>query len=349
MTSAKYGGNYGALFNATYVPNKLEAMYIKDPSRYLGPFFIAGLVAYFLLATILMQVVHYFRIYKSDSRLQKSHVGFMFFMIICKSVQVFIALWKREAADWGNYLELTIIEEASKFASTTSSAVTTVVQLFFIHRCFRLSNQNYYFAVPAVAGVVLNFSSALWMTAIMPTNFANKSNEFGIASQVFPISSVITDAIITLTTLYTLLRVRRKAISPTTLSMISRLVRLTLETATPPLITACLNAALTGQLNGPFVFLFLTMTPYLQAFSMMYTINLRSEIRDASAYKTGTDVENSMTLKDRVSRGTRGDPIKLQNVSVNVSHTVDTETRFGNGATMQGTQSYEEKDRLSDD
>jgi hypothetical protein len=346
MTSAKYGGNYGALFNATYVPNHLEAIYIKDPSRYLGPFFVTGLLSYFFLAIINMQVQHYYRTYKSDALFQKGHVGLMMFTVVAKSVQVFIALWKREAAEWGNYQQLTIIEEDSKFAGTTSSVVTIVVQAFFIHRCFRLSNHNYFFAIPAIVGVVLNISTALWMTAIMPTNFAIKSHEFDIASQIFPISCVVTDSIITLTTLYTLLRIRRKASSAKSLNMISRLVRLTLETAILPLVTSILDVCFTGQLNGPYVFGYVTMTPYLQAFSMMYTINLRTEIRDASTYKTGTDVEsNSMSLKDRVSRGNR-----LQNISVDVSQTVDTESRFGMGsATLAGNQSFQEKSRYPDE
>jgi len=336
----KYGAHYGALFNASYVPNKLEAIYIKDPAWALGPFFIAGILDYFLFGVILMQIGHYFRTYKLDSRIQKFHVCFLALVITLKSSQILAALWKREAVDWGNFYELTQIEEASKIAAMTTSFVTTVVQVFFIHRCFRLSNRNYFFAIPASMGVLLNLAAAIWMGIVMPTNFANKKPDFNVASKVFPISSVVTDAIITLTTLYTLIRVRRKAISNKSITMVSRLLRLTLETAFPPLITAVCNASFTGQLNGPLVFCFLSTTPYLQAFSMMYTINLRADIRDAAApstYRATSDLENGMSLKQRVNhQGSGTDAITLQNVSVNVTKYTDSKMdpdSLGEGST----------------
>jgi len=325
---------YKALFNNTYVPNKLEAIYIKDPTRYLGPFYLAGLIAYFFFAIVAMQVHYYYRTFKKDSIWQKIHVGVMMITVILKSAQVFVALWKREVYDWGNFYELTQIEEASKLAALSTAIVTAVVQVFFILRCFKLSNRNYFFAVPAALGVLLNVGTAIWFIWVMPTNFAVKSPMFSIASKVWPISSLVTDCIITSTTLYTLLRVRDKAISRRSINIISNLITLTLETAIPPLITTCLDVSFTGQLNGPNVFMFLVMTAYFQAFSMMYTINSRTDILDR------TDVESSgmsSSWKGRVNAGSYGpaSPVQLRNVHINVDSATMGDTTVGPRGTSQ--------------
>ncbi|KAJ7583781.1 hypothetical protein C8J56DRAFT_1027908 [Mycena floridula] len=325
---------YAALFNATYVPNKLEASYLANPPVFLSPYLFGGILAHYFFGVFSCQVVNYFNAFrKSDPWEQQVHVGIVVVLTIFKIVQIILSLWKREVIAWGDFRELTVIEPATKITSLSTVLVTLAVQVFFIKRCFRLSSRNYFFLVPVVACCSLSLAGSLWITATMPSNFATKNESFITASRVFPAASVATDALITIFSMYYLIQARRNLLSETTDNIVSRLIKITLQSALPPLVTASLSAAFTGQNLGPYVFMWHCTTPLLEAFSMMYTLNCRAELRntgshdvtgDNSTFRWGRNpVASSGTSRQQV------DHIKLQNVSINVAKTVETDIERG--------------------
>ncbi|KAJ7581786.1 hypothetical protein C8J56DRAFT_958301 [Mycena floridula] len=321
---------YGALFNSNYVPNQLEASYLANPIKFLSPYLFGGILAQYFFGVFTCQVVNYYSAFgNSDPLSQKVHVSIVVALTIFKIVQIVISLWKRHVVDWGNFRALTVIEEDTRITSLSTVLVTIAVQVFFIHRCFLLSSRNYFFLVPVVACCLLSLAASLWVTITMPVNFAAKSDSFIKASRLFPAASVATDGLITVFSMYYLVEARRNVASKSTDTLISRMILITLQSALPPLVTASLSAAFTGQTLGPYVFMWHCTTPLLEAFSMMYTLNCRAELRKADTnahrHEGAADYSTMHWARRSSERLPVESHISLQNVSsVGVSKTIET-------------------------
>ncbi|KAF9027706.1 hypothetical protein BDZ89DRAFT_1066616 [Hymenopellis radicata] len=312
---------YAALFNESYVPNRLEASYLANPTKFLAPYLFGGMIAQFLFGVFTCQVVNYYSAFGASDPLHlQAHVAIVVLLTIFKIVQIILSLWKRHVVDWGNFFQLTQMEPDTKITSLSSVLVTIAVQIFFINRAFHLSHHSYFFLVPVVACCALSLGASVWI-----------SDSFINASRMFPAASVATDGLITIFSMYYLVRAKSGLVSKATENLVSRLIWVTLQSAFPPLVTASLSAGFTGQTLGPYVFMCHCSTPLLEAFSMMYTLNCRAELRRAVTSANGQSIDLVTTVRWRrddvtISRTTGTDVIKLQDtIDINVPRTVDEE------------------------
>jgi len=160
------------------------------------------------------------------------------------------------------------------------ASIGLYVQAFFCHRLWVISKKNYWFLIPIVAVLLFAYVSICLATYYITVGVSVNSK---IATWFAAhLSSVFAgDVMITLSTAYFLLK-SRKDVLPQTVGVIDALVRLTFQTAAPAAICAMFNLIFSQIYEGDDKLIssaFNQALPKLYAFSMMWTLNARREIR----------------------------------------------------------------------
>lgn len=169
-------------------------------------------------------------------------------------------------------------------AVLSATIVSATVQVFFIKRVSTFSQHAPAFLVPTLIAWIGSIVSAIWVvrlhvelqgrwshsaqTIVFPEDWAARSHSFVAAGRVAPAFTLACDVLVTAfgaplpatplpeltscTAMWYLLQVRLTfpAESP-----VFRIIRVMLESATPPCITALLNVVFDDQAAGGFVFL----------------------------------------------------------------------------------------------
>ncbi|KZV96231.1 hypothetical protein EXIGLDRAFT_434581 [Exidia glandulosa HHB12029] len=193
---------------------------------------------------------------------------------------------------YGDYLFLTHKNWVFRISVLSATIVSATVQVFFIRRVSTFSHHSPVFLVPTLITWIGSIASAIWVTIVFPEDWAARSHSFVLAGRVAPGFTLACDILITAFAMWYLLRVRLAFPEE---SPVFRIIRVMLESATPPCITALLNVIYDDQAAGGYVFLFVALTPLLQTLSMLYSLNSRvyyrterSKVRTMTT-ATGTD------------------------------------------------------------
>lgn len=267
--------------DAAMTPDELqEAMFL------LGPWLIGSLVDIFIQGVLLSQFNRYFHWYKDDRVGTRIAVVGLAVLTTLKSAQSIALIWIMFILHFKDLSGAILLNYTAWWQTGNSQMVASIglyVQIFFCHRLWVVSQKSrarpglltfisiillfayvsiclatYYISQGAAAGPKI----ALWFAAHLSAVFAG-------------------DMLITLSTAYFLLKTKKEVL-PQTVGIISALVRLTFQTAAPAAVCALFNLVFSQVYSGSNKLIstgFNQVLPKLYAFSMMWTLNARLNIR----------------------------------------------------------------------
>ncbi|EJD35646.1 hypothetical protein AURDEDRAFT_117336 [Auricularia subglabra TFB-10046 SS5] len=282
---------YPGLYNSSYVPTPLELKFARNPSGYLSPYFFAVLFSFLIAGIIVAQAASYYnsKFFNEDPTSLRLHVAIVLLLSTLKLIQVGAAGHMDFSLHYGDYNFLTHKNWVFRISVLSATIVSATVQVFFIKRVSKFSHHAPVFLVPTLLAWLGSIGSAIWVTVVFPEDWATRSHSFVLAGRVAPGFTLVCDILITGFAMYYLLR---SALAFPQESPVYRIIRVMLESAVPPCITALLNVIFDDQAAGGYVFLFVALTPLLQTFSMIYSLNSRVYYRqraEAKARTMGTD------------------------------------------------------------
>ncbi|WOO83494.1 uncharacterized protein LOC62_05G007015 [Vanrija pseudolonga] len=220
------------------------------------------------------QFIKYWSSYNQDKRWIKGVVLFVGGMAYGNFIYLMYFAWWTLVAQYGMYLRLLRYTFLSIFVLIDSITVT-VIQGFFTYRTWRLNNRNWYLAALLIALIGMSVASGIAQTVTFISLDVHHTREAVLAPIVtWNVGSMCADLIITLSILWGLWKTRTGWHHSD--KVIGRLVRMTLEAQTPPLIIAIL-------FTTTFIILFPRgLAAYinnskLNCIGLMYSLNSRQE------------------------------------------------------------------------
>ncbi|KAK7443498.1 hypothetical protein VKT23_015671 [Stygiomarasmius scandens] len=289
----------------------------------LGPWLVGCYFDAFLQGILCCQVNNYFRHYPEDKKRLKIAVAGLAFLTTLKTVHCFALIWIQQirhftdlqgaidlnyVAWWqtGNPLFASLDFSLLQLQANIYIQVAIIgffVQIYYCHRLYIISNRYavvlpifsiFVFSLIAIclaASGIADIIFILLLTPVPQTYYIGQRQDKNIALWFAVHLSTVcaSDVLMAATTAAFLLR-SKKNVLPQTSGLITALVRLTFQTATPAAICALLNLIFSQIYNGNEKIIstaFNTLMPKLYAISMMWTLNSRRRIRDAHSSHDG--------------------------------------------------------------
>ncbi|KAG8953766.1 hypothetical protein FRC03_011667 [Tulasnella sp. 419] len=285
------------------VPNAMEyaslggvhedfAQYAGDMVSALATWIIGVSITIFAQGVIFMQAVEYFRLCRYDGRSTRILVALITIATFIKCGFNFRNLWYLTVTTYGDFATGALLTWASSTNLLNGHMITFICQMFYLKRAWRITQSK------ILSGIIAFFCAAsLTLTAVLTVpmiivtleyngDFTRADSQLLDLIQPLYISGtallVVADFMITGTMLWFLLspRVERVEMSDESHSLLRRLIRVTLESATPPLITAIINLINYVSLPKSSVAIaFGLIMPSLYTICLMHTINHRCRTR----------------------------------------------------------------------
>ncbi|KAJ7726845.1 hypothetical protein DFH07DRAFT_970374 [Mycena maculata] len=282
------------------MPNR-EAEYL------FGPGLIGTCIELVLQGVLSTQFVKYFGTYHNDPLILKAMVGILVLLTYLRSMQVFTTIWFQLVVNFGDLeAAMGLITGAPGiwFVDTIgvfASMITVYVQSYFCYRLLIISKNRYLVATLSVLFI------ACFIFIVIATHYIFQGLEhltqvafwFNIYLPVV----MVADITLTTSTAYFLIKYKEH-VSKQSAGLLDALIRLTIQTAAPATLCALLNfvVALTFPNVYPSARSMASaapniVLPKLYAFSMMWTLNARRQLR-ASLSDT---VESTGSLSGRTA------------------------------------------------
>ncbi|KAI0319648.1 hypothetical protein OF83DRAFT_759682 [Amylostereum chailletii] len=134
----------------------------------LGPILLGGLASLALSGVVTVQAFLYFRVYQMDVLRLKALVALVWAIDVIHTILICSATWKYFVTEYGNANTDNIIMEIALTVGFTAT-MTFVVHLFFCHRVFRLSQQNWFVTTPLILLTFGRLVAAIASTVEMAT------------------------------------------------------------------------------------------------------------------------------------------------------------------------------------
>ncbi|KAJ3759709.1 hypothetical protein EV360DRAFT_69277 [Lentinula raphanica] len=270
----------------------------------LGPWLIGAFLDVLLQGILFGQFVHYAQWYRDDKIGLKLAVVGLAIITTLKSIQAFALVWIlliRHFLDLPGAILLNYTTWWQSGNPLMVAAIGLYVQTYFCYRLYMIAKSP----LPVIP-LALLFLFAFTALSI-GTYYITTSDSDGIARwfAVHLASVFAGDLMLSLVTAYFLTR-SKKNVLPQTVGLITALVRLTFQTATPAAICALLNLVFSQIYNGNENITstaFNMMLPKLYAVSMMWTLNARRTI--GAAYGTSRGYTNGSSVDRTTRRGGR--------------------------------------------
>ncbi|KAF4568256.1 hypothetical protein EYR36_010265 [Pleurotus pulmonarius] len=206
------------------------------------PSFVGAILNWSLLGSLAVQIYVYIQHSMQDPWMIK---GTVFLVLIMDLTQTGVSTdyaWKTLVSHWGDPSILSVPPPSSVSVTIMASIISMVVQIFFAWRIWMLNRQSKIFMVFPVAiflVAIMQCSSAL-VAAVRFTFVKELSqlSELTPGFTVWLVGSFVADILIAGCMLYTLHRARKRSFSGRSESVLTRLVRNTIETGAVTAVAA---------------------------------------------------------------------------------------------------------------
>lgn len=256
----------------------------------LGPWLVGCFIDVMLQGVLFCQFSHYFAWQNDDSKITRLAVVGLAIITTLKSIHSFASSWILFILHFKDLNGAILLNYTAWWLTSSGIMVASIgiyVQSFFCYRLWIISRKKWFFIAPIV--IVLSFA---YVSICLATYYIHKGTDFNSKIATWfaaHLSSVFAgDLLITLSTAFFLLR-SRKEVLPQTVGVIDALIRLTFQTAAPAALCAMFNLIFSQVYSGSFKLVssgFNQTLPKLYAFSMMWTLNARHEIRSSNVKKS---------------------------------------------------------------
>lgn len=277
----------------------------------LGPWLIGCFLDVLLQGVLFCQFSHYFGRYSDDKVGTRLAVIGLLILTTLKTIHSFVSSWILFIIYFKDLSGAISLSYTAWWLTSSGVMVASIgifVQAFFCYRLWVISWNNYWVLAPIVTVLLFAYTSICVATYYISQG-VEATPQIGTWFAAHLSSVFAGDLLITLSTAYFLLR-SRKDLLPHTVGLINALIRLTFQTAAPAAMCALLNLIFSQVYTGDNKLIssaFNQTLPKLYAFSMMWTLNARDELR---SYKTGrfygTSEGSSVPARDRLELGSLG-------------------------------------------
>ncbi|KAF8185525.1 hypothetical protein K438DRAFT_1723437 [Mycena galopus ATCC 62051] len=262
---------------------------------FLGPWLIGSSLELILMGVLsCQQFVNYYNWYPEDGGRLRTAVAVLCVLNVLKSAECFASLWIFLINHFGD-IQYDLGLSTTGWWDTANPLMVAIldfyVQCYFCTRLWAVSKRWW-----VVAPIFTLFVFAL-MSMVIGTYFIETAQERQVTDWFAAhLSSVFAgDVILSATTAYFLIKTKNNVISTQTAQLIHSLIRLGFQTATPAALVAMFNLIFSQMYrsNNPLLgyveIAFNQVLPKVYAISMMYTLNVRRDIRiRASGSRTGS-------------------------------------------------------------
>jgi len=119
-----------------------------DIRETFGALMVGGIIAAVLSGVVIAQAFSYFKYYVNDQRGIKALVGVVWFLDVCHTIFLSVALWEYLIAHFGDVPWIDYIPWSIAITILITATLTFLVHLFFVYRIFKLSLKNFAIAIP---------------------------------------------------------------------------------------------------------------------------------------------------------------------------------------------------------
>ncbi|KAG8916512.1 hypothetical protein FRC02_003778 [Tulasnella sp. 418] len=268
------------------------AFYSLNLGLSLGTWIVGVCFTIFAQGILFMQAVEYIRLCRYDGRPTKILVAIVMVATFAKCGINFSTMWHLTVTTYGDYDGGGRLTWASSTNLAIGHVITFICQMFYLKRAWRVTRSQ------ILTGLIALFCTASLICSIVMTvplvilavvydsdmlridpRLSSLVSPFFISSGVL---LMVADFLITGTMIRFLLTSRKDMveISEESSSLLRRLIRVTLESAAPPLILAIVNIIVFSIMPGATVAVAFSLSmPSLYAICLMHTINHRCRNR----------------------------------------------------------------------
>ncbi|KAG8951425.1 hypothetical protein FRC04_006196 [Tulasnella sp. 424] len=201
-----------------------------DIQLLVGPLLLGYLFNYGLYGILILQTYIYYLSFPKDTKLIKSLVYGLFFLDTIQTVMTTHNAWHFLSSGWGNVGVLADPGWSWIAVPLFSGLVSSTVQLFFSWRIWKLSGFWWlagFISCAALAQGISACVTGIWFAIL---NDITKIALLDASAGVWLAGSAITDFLITISLVWVLQRKAQGDLSSNTEDIISRLIRLTVQT-----------------------------------------------------------------------------------------------------------------------
>ncbi|KAF8131764.1 hypothetical protein K438DRAFT_1998807 [Mycena galopus ATCC 62051] len=314
---------------------------------FLGPWLIGSSLELILMGVLSCQFVNYYNWYPEDGGRLRTAVAVLCVLNVLKSAECFASLWIFLINHFGD-IQYDLGLSTTGWWDTANPLMVAIldfyVQCYFCTRLWAVSKRWW-----VVAPIFTLFVFAL-MSMVIGTYFIETAQERQVTDWFAAhLSSVFAgDVILSATTAYFLIKTKNNVISTQTAQLIHSLIRLGFQTATPAALVAMFNLIFSQMYrsNNPLLgyveIAFNQVLPKVYAISMMYTLNVRRDIRiRASGSRTGSGSDGPSSGGRVQPRHANGD-VELGRIEVTtqkeITRHVDVTDMFGSKHSIEDSK-----------
>ncbi|KAJ7122315.1 hypothetical protein C8R44DRAFT_876612 [Mycena epipterygia] len=255
------------------------------PVEYLrGPWLIGTCIDLLFQGILSAQFVKYFAVFRSDPTALKIFVGILAVLTYLRSIQVFTLVWFQVILHFGDMAWSFNCYWWLDTGALLGATIGLCVQAYFCSRLYLISDKNAYIVAPICAVFLFAYAAVIVVTRYLlagPQYIQNIIQWFSIHLPAV----MAGDILLTSSTAYFLIKKKNQAM-PHTVGVLNALIRLTFQTAAPATICALINFVMNQTFpeefpgaRGAAAAAANEALPKLYAFSMMWTLNGRTDIR----------------------------------------------------------------------
>ncbi|KIJ42613.1 hypothetical protein M422DRAFT_254052 [Sphaerobolus stellatus SS14] len=282
---------YPGLFNSSYQPNPFELLYIDHPVGQLGPPLLGQMFMTLLQlakeqtqGVLFVQYYDYLLHFWNENRRAKYLVHGAVFLCTLKFAYIWWYIWNRYVVHYGDWDQLLKLSTLAVPIAISGIIPNAICQIFYIVRCWGL-NHNWFFLIPAVLSLLASVCAGIPQTIGASMLSRGEFQAFTLivdSSNVSLACGLTCDVFITTFTCYYL--IRRKTGFAQTDGLVSRLVKISIESAAGPTLVALINLILNNRNTTTTVWFLFPNIVLSQVYgcSLMYTVNARRNVADKS-------------------------------------------------------------------
>ncbi|KAF9010682.1 hypothetical protein BDQ17DRAFT_1234560 [Cyathus striatus] len=246
----------------------------------LGPWLIGSFTDVLFQGVLFCQFSHYYSWHRNDSLRLRLMVLGLAILTTLKSIHSFVIVWMQLIIHFGDLDGAIMLNYTAWWQTGSSLMVATIgvyVQAYFLHRLWAISGHNLWLVM--IILIILVFA---YLSLVIATYYISQGVDATPNIGIWSSDDLKAgDLMITLSTAFYLIR-SMKGVLPQTVTLLSALVRLTFQTAAPASLCAMFNLIFSQVYSGEFKLIsvaFNQALPKLYAFSMMWTLNARHNLR----------------------------------------------------------------------
>lgn len=254
--------------------------YVENANVQIAPWTMGTLADLFLMGIIAAQTANYFGFRDVDGTKSRFTWLVILLLIMCclKTAQNITIVWDVTVTNFANPDVAMMLVAVNWWHYTTSlstAIIATFVQGFFTYRYWMLT-RRWYVCVVMILGMITSLVAASFVIAYLPLLLHDLIKKWSL---VHFVAAIIVDTLITVCTAWHLQS--KKTAIQSTAQLIDRLIRTTWQSALPPTICVIVNAAVLESRPLEITHIAFNMIlPKLYAISLLYTLNLRNDMRN---------------------------------------------------------------------